>query len=92
MSRRFLRRNAFHCVCLVASAANASLRPIGGVVVTSALWAAMHLQYDSFGIVAVFCIGLVFGTARVRTGSLIVPLILHALQNLMATVAVIIPD
>lgn len=68
------------------------MRPSGAVVVTSALWAVMHLQYDSFGIVAVFCIGLVFGTARVRTGSLIVPLILHALQNLMATVAVIIPD
>jgi membrane protease YdiL (CAAX protease family) len=68
------------------------MRPVGAVIVTSALWAAIHLQYDAFGIAVVFCIGLLLGAARIRTGSLIVPLTLHALQNLMATVAVIIPD
>jgi hypothetical protein len=63
------------------------MRPIGAVVVTAGLWAAMHLQYDVFGIAIVFCFGLLLGAARLRSGSLMVPLALHALENLLATAA-----
>ena len=62
------------------------LKPAGAVVVTAILWAALHLQYDAYGIVTVFLIGLLFGAARVKTGSLWVPLALHAMVNLIATV------
>jgi membrane protease YdiL (CAAX protease family) len=36
----------------------------------------------------VFCSGLLLGTARLVTGSLLVPLALHAAVNLLATVEV----
>jgi len=58
--------------------------PVGAIVITSALWAAIHLQYDLYGIATLFVLGLVFGLARLRTGSLYVPLTLHAMTNLIA--------
>jgi membrane protease YdiL (CAAX protease family) len=64
--------------------------PIGAVVVTSGVWAALHVQYDAFDMATVFCSGLLFGTARLVTGSLLVPLALHAATNLLATAVVAI--
>jgi len=62
--------------------------PIGAVVLTSGVWAALHLQYDAFDMATVFCCGLLFGTARLVAGSLLVPLALHAATNLLATAEV----
>jgi hypothetical protein len=58
----------------------------GTIVLTSFLWAMLHLQYDWYGIVSVFVIGLLLGWVRHRTGSLYAPIVLHALSNLVATV------
>jgi uncharacterized protein len=77
---------------LLTGLAASFMRPVGAVTVTAALWAAIHLQYSAVGIAIVFCLGLLLGAARIRTGSLIVPLTLHALQNLLATVAAAILD
>jgi len=60
--------------------------PIGAVLATTGLWAAIHIQYDAYGIATVFCLGLLLGTARAMTGSLLVPLGLHATANLVATI------
>jgi len=60
--------------------------PIGAVLVTTGLWAVIHVQYDAYGIATVFCLGLLFGTARAMTGSLLVPFGLHAVSNLVATI------
>ncbi len=60
--------------------------PIGTIVVTAALWAVIHVQYDAYGIATVFAMGLLFGAARAFTGSLLVPLGLHALTNLASTI------
>jgi uncharacterized protein len=65
---------------LAASAAG----PTGAIVITSASWAAIHLQYDFYGIATLFVVGVAFGLARLRTGSLYVPLALHAMTNLIA--------
>ena len=46
----------------------------------------MHLQYDAYGILTVFAMGLLFGMARIRTGSLLAPMGLHAAVNLTATI------
>jgi membrane protease YdiL (CAAX protease family) len=62
--------------------------PIGAVVVTSGVWAALHVQYDAFEMATIFCSGLLLGTARLVTGSLLVPLALHAAANLLATAEV----
>jgi uncharacterized protein len=58
--------------------------PVGAIVITSVLWAAIHLQYDLYGIATLFVLGVVFGLARLRAGSLYVPLALHAMTNLIA--------
>jgi membrane protease YdiL (CAAX protease family) len=60
----------------------------GAVVLTSALWAVIHLQYDLFGIGVIFVAGLLLGFARWKTGSLLLCMVLHAAMNLVATVEV----
>jgi uncharacterized protein len=60
----------------------------GTIVLTSALWAGTHVQYDIFGIALIFLYGIVLGGVRLRTGSLLLCVVLHALMNLIATVEV----
>jgi membrane protease YdiL (CAAX protease family) len=57
------------------------LKPAGTIALTSALWAAMHIQYNLLGMGFIFCTGIVFGLARARTRSLLVPMTLHAAMN-----------
>ena len=64
--------------------------PIGAVIITSLAWSALHIQYDFLIIVNIFTGGLLLGWARLKTNSIFVPIVMHALQNLLATVAVII--
>lgn len=61
-----------------------ALTPVGAIVVTAAVWAAIHIQYDLYGIVTLFISGLLLGAARVRTNSLFTPLAMHALMNIVA--------
>jgi uncharacterized protein len=58
----------------------------GTIAVTSAIWAAIHVQYDWFGIVQVFILGLVFGWVRARSGSILLTMMMHAVCNIAATV------
>ena len=60
------------------------LRISGTIALTAALWASLHLQYDAFEIGGLFLYGILLGTARQRTGSLIVPLALHGLAKMVA--------
>ena len=60
---------------------NSFMKPIGALVVTSALFASTHIQYDLYGIVTIFAFGLLLGAARLSTGSIFVPMILHAASN-----------
>ncbi len=55
--------------------------PTFAIVLTSALWAAMHTQYEPFVLGYIFCIGLLFGWLRQRTGSTLLTMMLHATQN-----------
>jgi CAAX protease family protein len=63
-------------------------RDLAGVAGTSAGWAAIHVQYDFFGVAVIFFFGLLLGYARIRSGSLYLCILLHALMNLIATVEV----
>jgi CAAX protease family protein len=60
------------------------LGPLGAIVLTSAIWAMMHVQYEAFYIVQIFGLGLVFGWLRERSGSTLLPLLLHVLVNFTA--------
>jgi len=60
----------------------------GTIVITSVLWAVLHIQYDFYVVVDIGCFGILLATARQMTGSLLVPLYLHSFINFCATVQV----
>ena len=60
------------------------LRPWGAIVLTSAGWAVMHVQYEAFYIVQIFLLGCAFGWLRWRSGSTLLTVILHAIVNATA--------
>jgi membrane protease YdiL (CAAX protease family) len=60
--------------------------PAVAIVITSALWAAMHTQYETFFVVQIFCVGLVLGYLRWRSGSALLTIGLHAIINASALV------
>ena len=51
------------------------------IVVTSLLWALIHVQYDWYGIGQIFIFGLLLGWMRWATGSTILTILLHGLIN-----------
>lgn len=57
------------------------------IVLTSAVWAVSHGQYQWFFIGEIFALGVLFGWLRWRTGSTLLTFILHAFVNGMAVVA-----
>ena len=57
----------------------------GTIALTAVIWAIIHVQYDLWDIFWIGIMGTLFGIARVRTGSIYTPLILHMLLNLVAT-------
>ena len=57
----------------------------GAVVLSSAAWAGIHLQYDLYGITVIFLLGLILGTAGVKTGSSILTMFLHSFCSFVAT-------
>ena len=63
---------------------------IGAVIITAAVWAGIHVQYDWHGILMIFFGGLILGMARLKTGSLWLCVILHSIQNLIATVEMLV--
>lgn len=60
----------------------------GATVVSALVWAGIHLQYEAYEVTLIFAIGLIFGIARARTGSLYPPLAMHAFMNLASTLQV----
>jgi len=60
------------------------LGPIGTIVLTSLAWAIIHLQYDLYGISTVFVLGLLLGAARAHGRTLLLPLGMHSVANLVA--------
>ena len=69
---------------LLRGYAASRLGPVGAVLLTSAAWASMHVQYEVFYVVQIFILGCVFGWLRLRSGSTTLTLILHGLVNLTA--------
>jgi membrane protease YdiL (CAAX protease family) len=66
------------------------LGPIGALGITSLLWAAIHLQYDIYGIMTIFALGLLFGIARLKTDSIHLSMIMHSLASLAATMETVL--
>jgi membrane protease YdiL (CAAX protease family) len=51
------------------------------IVIISAIWASLHTQYDWYGMVQIFELGLLFGWVRQWSGSTLLTMLLHALAN-----------
>ena len=60
------------------------LGPVGAVVLSSAAFAVVHVQYNVPTMFMVFSLGLLFGVMRWRTGSTTLTILLHAAWNLSA--------
>jgi membrane protease YdiL (CAAX protease family) len=57
---------------------------VPAIAVISALWAVIHVQYDWFGMLQIFLIGLLLGWARWRSGSTLLAVALHGFANAWA--------
>jgi uncharacterized protein len=80
MFRGFLYRGWVQSKCAV----------VPGVVVISALWALMHAQYDWFGLLQIFLMGLLFGWLRWRSGSAALTMLMHGIANLWAMLETVV--
>ena len=61
------------------------LGPVGTILLTSAIFSALHPQYDWFGMFQTFCVGTLFGYLRWRSGSTTVVILLHVIVNFIST-------
>jgi len=57
----------------------------GAVIIPALIWAAMHLQYNAIDMASIFILGIVWGVARIRTGSTYATMAFHAVTNIVAT-------
>jgi membrane protease YdiL (CAAX protease family) len=80
--RGFMMRGIWH----------SRLGAVGAIVIASACWSLLHLQYDCYSIIQIFLAGLLLGAARLKTQSLYPPLAMHSLMNLLATVEVVVSE
>ncbi|GAA0401517.1 hypothetical protein GCM10009133_07910 [Cocleimonas flava] len=58
---------------------------LGAVLLTSACWAIIHVQYGWFEIISIFLIGILLAIAKLKSKSLYVPIAMHMLMNLTAS-------
>ena len=57
------------------------------IVVTAAVWAVVHLQYNWFYLAEIFLLGIVFAWLRHRSGSTILTILLHGGLNFLAVLS-----
>lgn len=58
----------------------------GAIIITALCWSLIHQQYDPYFMGQVFLMGVLLGYARARTGSTLLTIALHALNNLYSTI------
>ena len=61
---------------------------VGALMLTSLIFASAHRQYNLFGMIEVFGLGLVLGLVRWRSGSTALAILMHAAWNLAAVAIV----
>lgn len=66
-----------------------SLGAFPAVLLTSAVFTVMHFQYNYYELLSIFVLGLVLAWARMKTQSLWTPIVMHAVNNGLALMAVL---
>ena len=64
------------------------LGPIGAIVLTSAVWAMTHTQYDWFGDFEIFVTGLALCYVRWRSGSTWLTVMVHSAVNFILNLGI----
>ena len=59
------------------------LRDWGAIAVSSLVWTAIHFQYEVGILFFLFLFGIFLGYFRIKYNSLMMPVVLHALNNLL---------
>jgi membrane protease YdiL (CAAX protease family) len=62
------------------------LGPGGAVGLCALAWAVIHFQYDVYGMITIFVFGIMLGWARLKSGSVYLPIMMHAFINLVALI------
>lgn len=62
----------------------------GAILLSALIWAVLHVQYELIGISQILVGGLVYGVARIRTGSILPTIAMHAINNLWSTVELLL--
>jgi len=70
---------------LIKGLSASALRWYGAVIISSVMWAAIHIQYDLYGMGTILLLGFILGTARIKSGSIILTMLSHSFTNLVAT-------
>ncbi|MDZ7766112.1 MAG: type II CAAX endopeptidase family protein [Melioribacteraceae bacterium] len=61
-----------------------SIKPVWAIILTALFFAMYH--FNPYGLVALIALGIFFGFAAYKSGSIFIPMILHFLNNLLAVV------
>jgi membrane protease YdiL (CAAX protease family) len=64
------------------------LGALPAIIITAALWAVLHVQYDPLAMVEIFVLGLMLGAVRRYTGSVLLTTLLHGIWNAVSLVEV----
>ena len=67
---------------------NSKLGAVGTVLITSAIWAVIHSQYDHYDMAGIFLFGILLAVAQLHTKCLYVAIAMHALNNFLALIHV----
>lgn len=65
------------------------LGPVGAVILTSAAWAMVHMQYNVYEKISIFALGLVLGTIRYRRDSITLTMLIHIGVNVAGFVMIL---
>jgi len=75
---------AFFRGFLFAGLQRSRIGVVGTILLTSLVWASLHLQYNIIGMATIVLLGLVLGVVRFKTRSLWSTILIHSLWNFVA--------
>lgn len=74
---------------LFSGIASSRLGRVGAAIITSLAWSLIHMQYEIVWIGIIFCIGLLFSLARIKSDSIYTVIAMHSLNNLLTFIDLI---
>ena len=66
--------------------------PITAILLSTVLFAIMHIQYDWYGVLLVAGMGLYLAVVRFGSGSLLLTMLLHGIANVVATAEMVVQE